>query len=1030
MTILTAPSFHRRRTLLIAGFVCLLTTCGFDFVSSSQAFNTLHATVAVLNQTFVVTNANDDGTGSLRAAIVNANTTPGTDTISFNLPGPGAKRISLQTPLPHITEALIIDGSTQPGYNGTPLVEIDGALLNFGDSGLVIKAGGSTVRGLALFGFEAAGIELQSCDNNVIQANYLGVDSTATFVQTNETGIRLSNSANNLIGGTTSAARNLISANRGAGISIDGSNNLVQGNFIGTNPAGTGLLDNSTGVAIVGASSTDNLIGGLSPGTGNLISGNVRGVFITAPGNTVQGNLIGTDISGTKRVRNGTGVESTGENTLIGGLLPGARNIISGNGADGVEISGNGSKVQGNFIGTDITGTLALGNGTGGVRADNNVLIGGTVPEARNVISGNADFRDNLIIGFRGPGVTVQGNYIGPDVTGTRAVNPKSGGISVSGNNNLIGGTVPGAQNVISGNIIGIRIHLFLSGNTIQGNLIGLNAQGTGALPNVIGGIECSFNASDNTIGGTVPGAGNKIAFNGGPGVSLLESIRTSVRGNSIFSNGGLGIDLSPEGVTPNDSNDTDTGTNNLQNFPVLTSVMSSGNSTSIQGSLNSTPNATFQIDFYSSAALDPSGNGEGANFLGSTSITTDSNCNANINTTFPVSLGSRPVVTATATDAKGNTSEFSAGNATGAAGNAQFSVSATQVHEDSGFLNLTVLRKGGSTGNLTVEFATADGTAIAGQDYTSTSGTLTFSNGETSKSFPVQITDDATAEANETFTVLIRNASSLEAVGAVPNLSVIIEDSDSTPLLLLDVDSLLVEESSLGNNAEILFTVRLPAPSLRNVSVDFATENINAIGGASCGSQGTDFETAQGTLVIPPGSTSDSFSIRICGDSIAEVNETFRVRLLNPVNATLDVSGAIVRILDDDVFELLRDQSGPENTQAAALDAVLLLRDPFRVIGIPEWFPSVPDRNTRVMLFIRKLELQPGALPSSVTVTLSSNLAQVHDVPAEDVRPVPNTDLLQVIFRLPDNLPAATYSIHVEALGRSSNTATMRIGP
>jgi hypothetical protein len=438
---------------------------------------------------------------------------------------------------------------------------------------------------------------LQSCDNNVIQANYLGVDSTATLVRTNETGIRLSNSANNLIGGTTSAARNLISANRGAGISIDGSNNLVQGNFIGTDPAGTGLLDNSIGVAIGGASSINNLIGGLSPGTGNLISGNVRGVFITAPGNTVQGNLIGTDITGTKRVRNIIGVESTGENTLIGGLLPGARNIISGNGADGVEISGKGSKVQGNFIGTDITGTLALGNGTGGVTADNNVLIGGTVPQARNVISGNADFRDNLFIGFRGPGVTVQGNYIGLDITGTRAVNTRSIGISVSGNNNLIGGTVPGAQNVISGNIIGIRIQLFVSGNTIQGNLIGLNAQGTGPLPNVIGGIDCSFNASDNTIGGTVPGAGNKIAFNGGPGVSLLESIRTPVRGNSIFSNGGLGIDLSPEGVTPNDSKDTDTGTNNLQNFPVLTSVMSSGNSTSIQGSLHSTPNATFQID-------------------------------------------------------------------------------------------------------------------------------------------------------------------------------------------------------------------------------------------------------------------------------------------------------------------------------------------------------------------------------------------------------------------------------------------------
>ena len=1023
---------HIRRTLLIAGFVCLATTCATRLFVSAHSDNSKSSlsgfNFVPSSQSFVVTNANDEGSGSLREAILNANATSGADTIVFNIPGPGVKLISLQTALPEITETITIDATTQPGYTGAPLVELDGtALFQSGNNGLVIKAGGSTVRGLAFGNFVSAGIVLLSCDNNVIQSNYIGVDATGTLPRPNQIGIRLSNSANNVIGGTTAAARNLISGNRSSGVQIEGSNNVVQGNFIGTNAAGTENLDNSDGVVIIGGSSTNNLIGGLSAGAGNLISGNVVGLSIGAPGTTVQGNLIGTDVTGTKRVRNFSGIRSGAQNVLIGGLSPGARNIISGNG-DGVSISGNGSKVQGNFIGTDITGTLALGNGGTGVTARNNVLIGGTVPEARNVISGNGDFRDNLFL-FGDPGVIVQGNYIGTDVTGTRALNPKSIGISVFSNNNLIGGTSPGAQNVISGNSTGIRIQLFQSGNTIQGNLIGLNAQGTGPLPNMFAGIECSFNASDNTIGGTAPGAGNKIAFNGGPGVRLSEGTRTSMRGNSIFSNGGLGIDLSPEGVTANDHNDADTGSNNLQNFPVLTSVISAGNSTSIQGTLNSTPNATFQIDFYSNAALDPSGNGEGANFFGSTSVTTDANGHANINVTFPLSLGSQRVVTATATDADGNTSEFSMGDATGLSGNVQFSFGAIQILEDIGLLNVTVLRKGGSAGNLTVEFATADGAAIGGQDYTSTSGTLTFGDGETSKSFQVQITDDSAVESDETFAVVLRNAASLEILGTPTTLVVNIEDSDSLRTLSFE-KPISVQEGNAGSTTEMLFTVNLSAPTVRTVRVDFTTQNASSIGGASCGNQGTDFETALGTIIFPPGSTSADIPITACGDLNPEANETFLLRIRNAVNAELDISGTVGTINDDDVFELLRDESGPGNTQVAALDGIFLLRDPFRVIGIPEGFPNVPDRNTRVILFVRNLQLDPGELPSSFTVRLLSDLIQFQDVPAVDVRPLSNTDLTQVTFRLPDNLPAGTYQVRIRARGRSSNTATIRIAP
>jgi parallel beta-helix repeat protein len=997
---------------------------GFAFGPTSQTFNNLSASqianFTANRQSFVVTTANDHGTGSLREAINNANATGGADTITFNIPGSGVKVISLLAPLPEITEPVVIDATTQPGYAGAPLIEIDGKSASH-ESGFVITAGGTTVRGLAIYSFANAGIFLRDCNNNVIQGNYIGIDATGNVERPNSSGIRLFNSSNNIIGGTTAAARNVISGNAINGVELGGAGNIIQGNFIGTNSAGTTPIantntnTNANGVFISGASSTNNLI------TGNLISGNGRGISIQAPGNTIQGNLIGTDFSGMNRVPNAFGIEAVAANTLIGGLTVSARNVISGNGADGIIFGGDGSKLQGNFIGTDITGTFALGNGDNGVIPGNNVSIGGTVSEARNVISANG-----VNISLRSTGVIVQGNYIGTDVTGTRALSESTGpGLFISGTDNLIGGLVPGAQNVISGNSAGIRIGPFFSfpqGNIIQGNLIGLNALGTGPLPNVEGGIEV-FDAFNTTVGGTQSEAANKIAYNGGPGVWLTGGMRTTVRGNAIFSNGGLGIDLGDTGIAPNDAADSDDGANKRQNFPVLTSVMSIGNSTTIQGSLNSIPNSTFQIDFYSNAALDPSGNGEGALFFGSASVSTDGNGDAAISATFPLSLVGR-VVTATATDLVGNTSEFSAGNSTGAAGNVQFSVSSIQVIEDVGLATITVLRKGGSTGSLTVDYATEDGTAIGGQDYTSTSGTLSFSGGETSKSFQIPILDDATTELDETFKVVLRNASSLESVGAPGVLVVTIQDRATVPFV--QPNNAAVVEGDAGTTTEMLFAVNLSAATGRTVSVNYATSNLTATGGASCNNPGVDYETTSGTLTFQPGNTSLTIPVKICGDSNAEAIETFRVTLSGGVNASADVQ-ARGEIFNDDALQLILEESGPTFNQAAALTEMLHLRDPFQ-ITLPEWFPAGPDRNTRVMLFARNLQLDPGESASAVTVRLIAGNNQFFDVPAEDVRPVPDSDLTHVIFRLPDNLAAGSCSVTVRAHGRTSNPGTIRI--
>jgi len=998
---------------------------GFTFAAPSQAFDNLSApqtaNFVASRQSFVVTNDNNHGPGSLRDAILNANANDGKDTITFNIPGAGVKVISLSVALPEITEAVVIDGTTQPGYAGTPLIELDGTLVASA-SGLVIKAGGSTVKGLAIGNFSSGnGIWLNNSNSNVIQANYIGVDAAGTTARRDNTGILLSNSSNNLIGGTTAAARNVISGNGFAGIEIFGTSNTIQGNFIGTNADGTAKADSGgEGIRITSSQSTDNVIGGTAPGAGNLISGNQTGISTSATRTIIQGNLIGTDVTGTKAISNVNGIHAAGSDILVGGLTPAARNIISGNDGTGVTVRGSGSRLQGNLIGTDITGMFKLPNANG-VVAGTNALVGGTVPGARNVITGSLLI--NVVLGLQGSGAaaTVQGNYIGTDVTGNRALSNSTIGISASDVNHLIGGTTPGAGNVISGNLLGIQ--LSGQGHTIQGNLIGLNALGTGGIANVSSGIFIA-NSLNSAIGGTQSGAANKIAFNGSAGITVIDSTRIRINGNSIFSNGGLGIDLGADGVTSNDTTDTDTGANLLQNFPVLTSVQSSGGSTTIQGSLKSTPSTKFQIDFYSNAGLDPSGNGEGALFFNTTEVTTNGNGDATISVTFSNALPAGRAITATATDPNGNTSEFSAGDESAAGGSVHFTLANFQVIEDIGLATITVQRSGGSAGNLSVDYATEDGSAIAGQDYTATSGTLNFGNGETSKTFQIPITDDGIPESSETVRVTLRT-SAVESLGSPDTMVIFILDGGSVPSLFVTNASVI--EGSPGTTTQAIFTLTLSAVTGKTVSVNYATANATARGGAACGDQGVDYESLSGTFTFQPGQFTTVIPVKVCGDTNAESNESFVLNLSNASNASISDNQGVGTIVNDDVLELLLDESGPGISQAAVLESNLFVRDPFHVLRIDDWNPD-GDRNTRVVLFARNLQLDPGENFSAVNVNVRGSNNQLITVFPDDVRAVPNTDLTQVVFRLPTTFPPGTVTLQLRAHGRASNIGTFRI--
>ena len=577
--------------------------------------------------TFTVTNINDSGSGSLRQAILDANANAGADTIVFNLPGP-KYTIAPASNLPIITDPVTIDGTTQPGFAGSPIIELKGAIAGPAN-GLVITGGSSTVRGLVI---------------NLFRKHH--------DVSTSGIGI-------------------LIYKNGG---------NVIEGNFIGTNVDGTDALGNDIGVDI---RSDENGIGGATAGAGNVISGNTKdGVLIWngASQNLMSGNFIGTDITGTKPLGNyGDGVHildgSTSDN-LIGGTrnigMTGAGNVISSNGRNGVAIENgaHNTRVIGNLIGTDVTGTNALGNNEDGVLIedahDNRVGedLGG------NIISGNHDFGVSIKNGGSFS-TEVLGNYIGTDVTGTQALGNDLDGVAILSVHNAVaiggflgGGASAGTRNVISGNV---RSGILILGSDqviVVNNYIGTDAGGTNPLGNGIAGVFIAVGGlATNFIG--VPAEPNNIAFNAGPGVGVNTGTGNFIVYNSIHDNAGLGIDLdfnnTASGVTPNDHCDTDHGPNNLQNFPELMSVTPTQNSVTIQGTLNSRPSPWgHRIQFFASPACDPLGFGEGQSFLGETKVVIGQFCTATFtfSTQFPVPSGW--VITATATDIYGNTSEFS----------------------------------------------------------------------------------------------------------------------------------------------------------------------------------------------------------------------------------------------------------------------------------------------------------------------------------------------------------------------------------
>jgi hypothetical protein len=515
------------------------------------------ASAPLAANTYTVTSTADSGAGSLRQAITDANANAGPDTIAFAIVGSGVQTIQPLSALPTVTDAVTIDGYTQPdssantndttqGLNAVILIELDGTLAGAAVAGLTVSASDTTIRGLVINRFGGDGISLTS----------------GAF-----------------------------------------SGHTIQGCYIGTDPAGTLALGNRYGIFLGGGST--RLIGGTTPAARNLISGNDRAISTA-------------------------------------------------------DASSSGNTIQGNLINTDVTGTINLGGIGFKFRVIKDSLVGGTDPAARNVIVGNDDILDlgYAIATTQTSGNFIQGNFLGTDVTGTKLLTSADHIIGIFNQPNTIGGSAPGAGNVIAGGTTRGNIwHEAAAGVVIQGNFIGTDLTGTIPLGTSSFGIRLANGA---VVGGTNPGEGNTIAFNGTAGV-LPKGSGNSVRGNRIYQNGGLGIDLQTTGVTINDLGDGDAGDNLQQNFPLVTSVTYGATDTTIEGTLNSAASTVFDLDFYSNPVCQarPQDYREAHEYLGATQVTTDGSGNAVFSVTLPVALDAGSPITATATDPAGNTSEL-----------------------------------------------------------------------------------------------------------------------------------------------------------------------------------------------------------------------------------------------------------------------------------------------------------------------------------------------------------------------------------
>ena len=506
------------------------------------------ASLLVKANTYTVNNLNDAGAGTLRQAITDANTNPGTDQIVFTTSG----QINLNSDLPTIQGVVTIDGFSATGYTtGNPSIIVRGS---GGDVFHFVNTGSqSIVKGISFLG-GADAIELDGCSLVQVIGCWFGLNTTGTAVGSplSQSGIRVSNGAtNNTIGGIGLANRNVFMAVNNEAIRIESNStkNKVVGNYIGLAKNGLTAGANVWGIFI--NNSSDNIIGGAVAGEGNIVcASTVDGIRVeeNSRKTIVKGNYIGIASDGNSGKGNnehGILFINGSDSAVVGGVTIAERNYAGNNGQNGFSINNStGISVINNYSGINVLGTAALKNGWSGLS-----------------FSGGSGFiiRDNVFSGNNNEGVyvrdvqsaTFSGNYIGVTPTGNAVMRNRLQGISVNNSNNV----VIEKGNIISGN--GDQgIQLNEAKNTIiKGNIIGLNAAKTVAIPNEQHGIEVKSNSTSTIIGGVLAAERNVISGNAKNGIFLNANTAT-IENNSIGSdlNGTLQLPNGENGIEINNS--------------------------------------------------------------------------------------------------------------------------------------------------------------------------------------------------------------------------------------------------------------------------------------------------------------------------------------------------------------------------------------------------------------------------------------------------------------------------------------------
>ena len=626
----------------------------------------------------VITNTNDFGAGSLRQFVINADGLGNVGLSQDGFPSDteraiwmisngtsaaglradhdyfsgGVATIALQSALPVLNDPVVLDATLQPGYSGTPLVVVDGAAAGPGANGFDLVASECEVRGLTIGGFEGSGIQISGLDC-LVSACWIGLD------------------------GTGSAA----------------------------NP--------------------------------NLVDG----ITVWADG------------------------------AILGGGAPEDRNIVSGNAGDGIriEFSSSGSSVRNNWIGTDVTGTVAIANGSdpaanAGLRVNgDNCTVGGVTADERNIISGNTDE-----------------------------------GVRLS----AVGG-------VFMGNSVGVDVNGAALGNG-----------GTGVF------ISADYGGADIKIGGVDVEDGNIIANNGGLGIDMdpLVGEGVAILSNRIYENTGLGIDLSGDGITINDPLDTDFGPNSLQNYPEITLARTSDVDLHVAGSLAGDPSSRFRLEFFASANADPSGNGEGERFLGAALAETDAFGFASFDTTITGVVAIDEAVTATATNLDfNNTSEFSAAYlATDAAGIVVTPVSGLITSEAGDSASFSVVLESQPTGDVIIPLTSsnpAEGEPV--------NATITFTPADWNVPQDVWVrgVDDFVVDGDQNYTIALEPAVSTDPHYSgrdADDVDFTNTDGDVAGITVDPVTGLTTDEAG----ATATFTIVLDTQPSADVTMTLASNN------------------------------------------------------------------------------------------------------------------------------------------------------------------------------------------------------------